>query len=183
MESLTEQAELTRQFVSAVEAHCVTQAAASKSSLHREPATERAKALSAKAIEQLLGIAEPTGRTWNAYRRGDRSWPLRTLEQKIGLAERARLISTEMASALQRKVRLAAIEDAQPAIGPIFEHSVTIVQEALALAEFHRKHNGAGCALDILRPLLDYAERIRAEANSDDSAMEGFLPPSPDEDL
>ncbi|MDE1143593.1 MAG: hypothetical protein PW999_29075 [Paraburkholderia tropica] len=139
----------------------------------------KTKGLSAREIEQLLGIAEPTGRTWNAYRRGDRSWPLRTLEQKIGLAERAQLVSTEMASALQRKVQLAAIEDAQPAVDPIFERSVTIVPEVLALAEFHRKHNGAGSALDMLRPLLDYAEQIRAEAMLQDASMEVFNPMPP----
>jgi hypothetical protein len=88
-----------------------------------------------------------------------------------------------MASALQRKIRLAAIEDTQPTVDPIFEQSDSIVQNALALAEFHRKHNGAGYALDMLQPLLDYAEQIRSEAMLDAASMEVFNPMPPDIDI
>ncbi len=180
-EALGAQAELTQQFVCAVEAHCLTQAAAKDS--QREPVIVRMGKVSAKEIERLLGITEPTGRTWNAYRRGDRAWPLPTIEQKIRVAVRAGLLSAEMASVLQRKIRLVAIEDTRPTIDPIFEQSDSIVQHALALAEFHRKHNGAGYALDMLQPLLDYAEQIRAEAMLQAASMEAFNPMPPDIDI
>ncbi|WP_175711942.1 hypothetical protein [Burkholderia ambifaria] len=180
-EALGAQAELTQQFVCAVEAHCLTQAAAKDS--QREPVTVRVGKVSAKEIERLLGITEPTGRTWNAYRRGDRTWPLSTLEQKIRVALRAGLLSREMASALQRKIQLVAIEDTQPTIDPIFEQSDSIVQHALALAEFHRKHNGAGYALDMLQPLLNYAEQIRAEVMLQAASMDSFNPMPPDIDI
>ncbi|ESS39377.1 hypothetical protein P355_3956 [Burkholderia cenocepacia KC-01] len=88
-----------------------------------------------------------------------------------------------MASVLQRKIRLVAIEDTQLTIDPIFEQSDSIVQHALALAEFHRKHNGAGYALDMLQPLLDYAEQIRAEAMLQAASMEAFDPMPPDIDI
>ncbi|MGN6804348.1 MAG: hypothetical protein ACTHJZ_00215 [Trinickia sp.] len=180
-EAVDAQAELTQQFVCAVEAHCLTQAAAQDSK--RAPVTVRVGKVSAKEIERLLGITEPTGRTWNAYRRGDRTWPLSTLEQKIRVAVRAGLLSPEMTSVLQRKIRLAAIEETQPSIDPIFEQSDSIVQHALALAEFLRKHNGAGYALDMLQPLLDYAEQIRAEAMLQAASMEAFNPMPPDIDI
>jgi hypothetical protein len=182
-EALSAQAELTQQFVCAVEAHCLTQAAAKDSDSHCEPVTVRAGKVSAKEIERLLVITEPTGRTWNAYRRGDRTWPLSTLEQKIRVAVRARLLSPEMASALQRKMRFAALEECGPTVDPVWEHSGKVVVEALALAEFHRKQYGAGYVLDMLRPLLDYAEQIRAEAMSQDASMEVFNPMPPDIDI
>lgn len=182
-EALSAQAELTQQFVCAVEAHCLTQAAAKDSCSHREPVTVRAGKVSTTAIERLLGITETTGRTWNAYRRGDRTWPLSTLEQKIRGAVRAGLLSPEMASALQRKMRFAALEECEPTVDPVWEHGEKAVDETLALAEFRRKQYGAGSALEMLRPLLDYAEQIRAEAMLQDASMEVFDPMPPDIDI
>ena len=62
-EALSAQAEVTQQFVCAVEAHCLTQAAAKGAKSHCRRVTVQAGKVSAKEIERLLGITEPTGRT------------------------------------------------------------------------------------------------------------------------
>ena len=96
---------------------------------------------------------------------------------------RTGLLSPEMASALLQKIRFAAIELTPAAIEPIFMQSELIVQDALALAEFHRKHSGAGYALEMLRPLLDAAERIRTDATLQAFSMELANPIPPDLDI
>ncbi len=80
-------------------------------------------------------------------------------------------------------MRFAALEECEPTVDPVWEHGEKAVDETLALAEFRRKQYGAGSALEMLRPLLDYAEQIRAEAMLQDASMEVFDPMPPDIDI
>ncbi len=182
VETLSTQADLTRQFVSAVEAHCHLRQAARGLDAQRRPALVKSGKICAKTVEELLGFAQPTGRTWNAYRRGDRSWPLATLDGKLRLAERARLLSPEMASALKRKLTLAALAEIACPRDPLIDRSHDTSQQLVSIAEIYRQQNGAENTLHLLQVVLDYAEQLRAEVARTDISTDPFCSISPPDD-